>query len=63
MTDFPKNNRNQTTNLQRIVVRMNDGTKKNFYNTDGWHSYSEIRDELKSVSGIKTLLVDVTKVK
>lgn len=63
MSDFPKIDINKTHNLQKIVVRMIDGIKKNFYNADGWNSYNEIQKELSSVKNIKALLVDVTGLK
>ncbi len=63
MSNFPKIDINKTHNLQKIVVRMIDGTKKNFYNADGWNSYNEIQKELSSMKNIKALLVDVTGLK
>ncbi len=63
MSNFPKIDINKTHNLQKIVVCMIDGNKKNFYNADGWNSYNEIQKELSSMKNIKALLVDVTGLK
>lgn len=63
MAKLPTVKRNQTRNLQKIAVRMVDGSVKSFCNSGGWSTYDEIKEEIKQVKGIATLLVEVTGVR